>query len=286
MTDRACKLAHGITLNVRTEDFSEPWLQAPAVVMLHGTAETSEAYRFWTPWLARRLRTVAPDFRGMGRSDGVAPGDRLELRDLVADVAAMLDTLGIASCYLVGEKLGALLALSVASAHPARVRGMALSCGMVSPAQVLGGWIPEWQRLIREEGVAAWVEATQAGRMGDELDPAALAWWSRLMATSAPPETLCVYLDLLSRLTIGDEVLRAIACPTLFMVPAFAQPDGGRFDQRRPRTESEAWRALVRHHEVVEIPSSSYHIAATRPDECARAARDFFLRLRTAASGS
>jgi pimeloyl-ACP methyl ester carboxylesterase len=286
MAEQACQLASGITLNVRIDDFSEPWRASPPVVMLHGTVETSQAYRFWTPWLARHFKTIVPDYRGMGGSGGVSPGDRLEVQDLVADVVGMLDALGIEMCCLVGEKLGALLALAVAGHHPGRVRAMALSCGMVSPAKVLGGWIPEWKRLIREEGARAWVDATQAGRMGDELDPAALQWWSKLMATSAPPETLLVYLDLLSRLEISDEVLRAIECQTLFLVPEFAQPEGGRFDQRRPRAESEAWRAQVRRNEVARIPSHSYHIAATRPDECAQAARDFFLKLRTTASGS
>jgi 3-oxoadipate enol-lactonase len=285
MTQQASH-AEGVVLKVRCHDFSEPWRQAPAVVMLHGTAETSEAYRFWTPLLSRDFRTLAPDLRGMGDSNGVRPGDRLELSDLVADIVATLDVLEIESCCVVGEKLGALLALSFAATHPDRVRCMALSCGMVSPAKVLGGWIPEWKRLIREEGVRAWVDATQAGRMGDDLEPEAVAWWSELMETSAPPETLQVYLDLLARLEIGDDVLRAVQCPTLFMVPSFAQPQASQFDQRRPRAESESWQALVRHHEVAEIPANSYHLAATRPDECARAARDFFLRFRTAASGS
>lgn len=286
MQQQGCVLANGITLNLRIADYSEPWRQCPPVVMLHGTSETSEAYRFWTPWLAREFRTIAPDFRGMGGSNGVEPGDRLELHDLVDDIRLLLDALHIDTCYLVGEKLGALLALSVAAAHPERVSGMALSCGMISPAKVLGGWIPEWQRLIREEGVRAWVDATQAGRMGDELEPEALEWWSQLMATSAPAETLITYLDLLSRLQVEDEQLRAIRCPTLFMVPSFAQPQGGSFDQRRPPSEAQAWRSQVRHHEIAEIDSSSYHIAATRPDACARAARDFFLKLRTAARGS
>lgn len=283
MAEHACKLASGITLNVRIDDLSEPWSDAPAVLLLHGTAETSAVFRLWTPWLARHFKVFAPDWRGMGGSDGVTAGDRLDMHDLVADARSLLDVLGIDSCYVAGEKLGALAALSLASAHPERVRGLALACGMISPAKVLGGWIPEWVRLIKEEGVRAWVQATQSGRMGDELEPSALVWWSTLMEQSAPASTLLVYLDLLARLEVSDETLRSVACPTLFLSPAFAQPGAGRFDQRSPRAEADVWRAQVRNREVTEISCSSYHLAATRPDECAQAARDFFLRLEKAA---
>ena len=286
MATQSCRLPSGVVLNVRIDDFSDPWVTPPAVLMLHGTAETHEAWRGWTPWLARQFRVVAPDLRGMGGSSGVVPGTRLELDDLVQDAHALMQSLGLSRYYVVGEKLGALVGLALAAAHPQAVQGAALACGMVSPAQVLGPWLPEWARTIGEEGARAWVDATQGGRMGEELPPEGLEWWSTLMARSAPPDVLRAYLDLLSRLTIGTPTLQAIRCPVLFLVPAQAEPSDGRYDQRRPRAEAEAWRAHVAGHRVAEIPSASYHLAATRPDACAVAARDFFLGLqRTTGAG-
>jgi hypothetical protein len=150
---------------------------------------------------------------------------------------------------------------------------------MISPAKVLGAWIPHWVELIRTQGVRGWIDATQAGRMGDELAPPALEWWSAMMAGSAPPEVLLVYLDLLSRFSLDEAELRAIACPVQFLAPAQAAPGDGSFDQRRPRAETEAWRAWVPDRRVAEIQSASYHLSATRPDACAIATRDFFLSI-------
>jgi pimeloyl-ACP methyl ester carboxylesterase len=279
MSTQSRKLPSGVELNVRIDDFTDPWTQPAAVLMLHGTAETLEAYRQWTPWLARRFKVIAPDWRGMGGSKGVSATSRLELADLVQDAHELMQSLGIPRYFVVGEKLGALAALSLASAHPGSVLGASVACGMISPSKVLGAWIPEWISLIETQGMRAWVDATQGGRVGDELPPAGLEWWSALMANSAPKEVMKVYLDLLSRIDIQPATLQAIRCPTQFLVPARAAPSGGKFDQRRPRDESDQWRALVPGYSIAEIDSASYHLSATRPDACAIATRDFFLSL-------
>lgn len=283
MATQTCKLPSGVKLNFRTDDFTDPWQEAPVALLLHGTAETHEAYRQWTPWLARCFRVIAPDWRGMGHSTGVPDGTRLEMADLVEDAHALMAQLGVPRYFVVGEKLGALAALSLASAHPDKVLGLSVACGMISPAKVLGPWIPEWLELIRTRGPRGWVDSTQGGRMGDELPPAALEWWSALMAGSAPAQVMRSYLDLLQRLEIPAAALRAIRCPTLFLTPAGAAPSDGKFDQRRPREEAKAWRSLVAGHRVAEIDSTSYHLAATRPDACAIATRDFFREVLAAA---
>jgi 3-oxoadipate enol-lactonase len=285
MATQMCKLPSGVELSVRIDDFTDPWKEAPVALLLHGTAETSAAYRQWTPWLCRHFKVVTPDLRGMGGSGGVAAGSRLDMVDLVQDAHELMQTLGVARYFVVGEKLGGLAGLSLASAHPGEVLGASLSCGMSSPAKVLGPWIPEWVQLIKTKGIRAWVDATQGGRMGDELEPAGLEWWSALMANAASLDVLLVYLDLLSRVDITPAILAGVRCPTLFLVPSLAMPSEGKFDQRRPRAEADAWRSLVVDHRVAEIPSASYHLSATRPDECAIATRDFFRSiLRSAAA--
>ena len=52
----------------RIDDFTDPWTDAPWVVLMHGVAENSDAWYAWIPHLARRYRVLRLDVRGFGRS--------------------------------------------------------------------------------------------------------------------------------------------------------------------------------------------------------------------------
>ena len=279
-TSRRVTVPGGIELAVRCYDFTDPWHEAPTLLMLHGTAESGAAFRQWIPALARQFRLVVPDLRGMGESSPIPAGAKLSMDDLVGDTVALMDALAVRRCAVVGEKVGALLGLRLAARHPDRVSALALACGMVAPRDVVGPWVPAWIELIEKGGSRAWVDATQAGRMGDELEPAALEWWSALMASSART-SLMAYLRMLQAFALADEELRAVQAPTLFLTPAAEPPAGTAFEQRRPASELLAWQRLVAHHEIAPIDSASYHLAATRPDACAAACREFLLRTAT-----
>jgi len=54
--NRRIALPGGVELYVRTFDFTDPWKQADTLLILHGTAESGEAYRQWIPALARAHR--------------------------------------------------------------------------------------------------------------------------------------------------------------------------------------------------------------------------------------
>jgi 3-oxoadipate enol-lactonase len=276
-SEQRIAVAEGVELLVRRYDFTDPWAERPTLLMLHGTAESGEAYRQWIPALSREFRIVCPDLRGMGRSTRIAPDATLSMDDLVDDMLALMRALGIARYAIIGEKVGALLALRLAARHPTQVGALALACGMVAPRDVVGPWIPEWLRLIEAIGPRAWVDATQAGRMGDELAPAALEWWSALMA-STDAGSLLAYLRMLQGFALSEGELRAVKAPTLFLVPGAEPPAGKSFEQRRPASELLGWQQLVPHHHIARIDSASYHLAATRPDACAAACRDFLLR--------
>ena len=66
----------------------------PAVVLTHSFLCSSEMWRPQVPLLAKEFRVVNIDLRGHGRSGAsTAP---FELDDLVGDVVAVMDSLGIA----------------------------------------------------------------------------------------------------------------------------------------------------------------------------------------------
>ncbi|MEU7845376.1 alpha/beta fold hydrolase [Micromonospora sp. NPDC049114] len=111
--------ARGLTFEVRTGGPSD----GVPVLLLHGFPQHSGEWDEVVPALhAAGLRTYALDQRGY------SPGARPEavsayrVPELVADVVAVLDALGVDAVHLVGHDWGAIVAWAVAAAHPERVR--------------------------------------------------------------------------------------------------------------------------------------------------------------------
>jgi 4,5:9,10-diseco-3-hydroxy-5,9,17-trioxoandrosta-1(10),2-diene-4-oate hydrolase len=104
------------------------------VIMLHGTGPGSNAwnnFRLNVGPLAEHYRVLPMDLPRFGRSERVAlPGPRLDV--LSAVVRDFLDALGIESAHLVGNSMGAQVALKLAIDSPERVRKLAL----VAPAAI------------------------------------------------------------------------------------------------------------------------------------------------------
>ena len=69
MLDGYHVLSDGYRLYWRVDDFTDPWTRAPTALLIHGFAETHEAWRPWVPHLARDYRVLRIDRRGFGKSD-------------------------------------------------------------------------------------------------------------------------------------------------------------------------------------------------------------------------
>lgn len=105
---------------------------APSVVLIHGWAYDSLAtWHRLVPLLAGRLRVIAVDLRGHGKSDRVR--ERFDLNDLADDVAAVLDALGAGRVAVVGYSMGGMVAQALARRHPARVERLVLGATAAHP---------------------------------------------------------------------------------------------------------------------------------------------------------
>jgi len=107
-----------VELNVRVSG------EGPAVLLLHGFPDSGDLWRDVTPLLvAAGYRVLAPDLRGFGESDAPVGRRHYAIDRIVADVVALLDTLGDAQpVHVVGHDWGAAVAWRLAIAHPQRVR--------------------------------------------------------------------------------------------------------------------------------------------------------------------
>jgi len=87
----------------------------PPALFVHGGRLTARTWDYVCLGLRDQVRAVALDMRGHGDSDRA---DDYTLDARVADVAAVLDTLGWSTAHLVGMSLGGLTAAHYAAAAP------------------------------------------------------------------------------------------------------------------------------------------------------------------------
>ena len=77
----------GLKLAYTIDDFTDPWLKAPTLLLLHAAMGHSKRYYAWVPRLCRHYRVVRMDLRGHG-SSAVPPAEPpLTMERLVQDVA-------------------------------------------------------------------------------------------------------------------------------------------------------------------------------------------------------
>lgn len=109
-------VANGLRFNIEDEGKGAP------VVLLHGFPDTAQVWRNQIPALvAAGYRTIAPDLRGRGKSDKPEQVEAYKLSAIVADVAGIMDALGVERAHIVAHDWGAATAWLFASLLPQRV---------------------------------------------------------------------------------------------------------------------------------------------------------------------
>ncbi|KAF7847243.1 hypothetical protein BT93_L3161 [Corymbia citriodora subsp. variegata] len=95
------------------------------VVFMHGFPEIWYSWRHQMVAMAGAgFRTLAPDFRGYGLSDPPLEPEKASFGDLIKDLGALLDALGIDKVFLVAKDFGAFPAYLFSLLHQERVRGV------------------------------------------------------------------------------------------------------------------------------------------------------------------
>lgn len=91
----------------------------PAVILLHGYAETSRMWKPIIPLLADRFTVIAPDLPGIG--DSSIPKDGLDMKTAAIRIHALVRSLGVQKAEVVGHDIGLMVAYAYAAQFPAEV---------------------------------------------------------------------------------------------------------------------------------------------------------------------
>ncbi|MES2188157.1 MAG: alpha/beta fold hydrolase [Pseudomonadota bacterium] len=266
------RVSPGIDIAWRLDDHTDGWTQPDTVMLLHGIAETGDAFRGWVPGLSRRLRVMRVDLRGYGGSTQLADGEELDLEEMSNDIDRLVQVLGLGRVHIVGAKLGAQIGLVLAQRRVPWLASLSLAGVLLSPGGALAQWVPQWIAMVDDTGVEGWARTTMPGRMGSAMPPAGLEWWAKFMGAT-PPAAVKACFRMLPAL--GEpKHLESITCAMQVLVAV--QPEApGHFDQRQPLAEVRRFQQRIPNSRLREIQADSYHIAATHPDACAAAVADF-----------
>ena len=123
-------------------------------VLLHGFTGSRRDFAPRIAELAALGRIVLPDLRGHGESTNTGTADGYTLDQLVLDLLAFLDSLGIPRCDLLGHSMGGMVALRAVLAQPERFASLVLmDTSARAPADLSRDAVELAARVAREAGM-------------------------------------------------------------------------------------------------------------------------------------
>jgi pimeloyl-ACP methyl ester carboxylesterase len=93
--------------------------KGPAVVLIHGYAETSLMWKPIIPLLAEKFTVIAPDLPGIG--DSSIPTDGMDMKTAATRIHALVRSLGVQNAEVVGHDIGLMVAYAYAAQFPSEV---------------------------------------------------------------------------------------------------------------------------------------------------------------------
>lgn len=257
--------APGTFIHYRTDAFTPPWEEPEAILLIHGNAESHLAWYGWIPHLATRFKVVRPDLRGHGDSTPMPRDFAWTMDVIVDDFTRLMDHLGITRFHVVGAKLGATVARSLAARRADRVRSLTVIGAPPPFRKDAAARIPAWTAEFEREGLEEWARRSQGSRLGSAFPPAGAEWWTAYMARM-PVSSQIGWIATIACADIRADIPR-IQCPTLVITT-----EGSGLSSVE---ETRAWQEQVRNSRLLVLPGDSYHAAVSDAEQCARATLEF-----------
>lgn len=237
------------------------------------------SHQMWRPQLDAPppgWRLIAPDLRGFGSSDRVAPlaqrpaAGAQSVHDHAQDVAALIDELGLERPVVAGLSMGGYVAFALLRMATVPLGGLVLADTRAEPdTDEARGNRRRMQDLVLEKGVAAVADQMLPKLLGSTTmrERPSLSDDVRELIEGNSPEAIHDALEALSTRPDSTPLLEAIRCPTLIVA-------GGE-DVLTPVALHEAMHARITGSRLEVIAEAGHLSNLECPAAFSRVLRDF-----------
>ena len=105
--------------------YYETYGKGEPLLIIHGNGGSINNFLYQIPYFAQNYQVILADSRAQGKS--VDPSDSLSYEMMTDDLNALLDQLGLKSCYVIGWSDGGINGLLLAIRHPDKVKKLAVT---------------------------------------------------------------------------------------------------------------------------------------------------------------
>jgi pimeloyl-ACP methyl ester carboxylesterase len=255
------------TVNGRQMSYREAGNGTP-IVLLHAFPLNSSMWDEQLSFLSKRFHIIAPDLRGFGHSE--SSGGQYSIDEMAADVASLLQLIGIDSAVLVGLSMGGYVAMAFYRNHPQLVRALVLAD--TRP----GADTPEARD--RRHKSAQRAETDGAGAIADDMLPVLLGPTTlksrpdvverarRITESNSPSGIASGQRAMAARLD-STELMKSVSVPTLVIV--------GSEDGLTPAADAEKLRDAIRGARLEVIPAAGHLSNLEQPELFSQAIERF-----------
>ncbi|CAN5559317.1 alpha/beta fold hydrolase [soil metagenome] len=113
------------------------------LLIIHGNGGSINNFVYQIPFFAKNYKVILADSRSQGKS--IDTGDSLSYEMMTDDLSALLDHLGLDSCYVIGWSDGGINGLLLAIRHPEKVKKLAVTgANLVPDTSAVDPFVHDW----------------------------------------------------------------------------------------------------------------------------------------------
>jgi pimeloyl-ACP methyl ester carboxylesterase len=225
----------GINMYYETYGKGEPLL------IIHGNGGSISDFVYQIPFFSKRYKVIVADSRAHGKS--IYAGDSLSYEMMADDLNALLDTLQLDSCYVIGWSDGGINGLLLAMRYPDKVKKLAVTGASLSPDTSAITEFVYQNTIERRDSLAK-------------------------LPMSPKVKTVSILVDLLlNEPHITTDQLSAIQCPTLVI--------GGDHDLILPKHTLLIAQSIKKSYLWI-VPGSGHSVPVFYKDEFNKTVSNFF----------